>query len=187
MNIAFVGRKHSGKSTAAAMAVRHLSTHGVPAAIYSFAAPIKRMREVLLDSAGIPTPENKEEPIVELPGEPSQRKIEQVLGTEAAREHWHRDFWLGHMKLRLDQRPKNTAAVIDDVRFPNELAWARRNGFHIVWIQRPSSDFDSHPSEQALADERVNANDWVITNDDSLVTLETRIEALIDQLSKEAA
>ncbi|MBK5942752.1 hypothetical protein [Halorhodospira halophila] len=187
MNIAFVGRKHSGKSTAALMAASELCRRGTPADVYSFAYPIKQMREALLGSAGILTPESKEEPITALPGQPSQRKIEQVLGTEAARDHWHPDFWLGHMALRLARRPASTAALIDDVRFPNELYWVRDQGFHVVWINRPGNDFDTHLSEQALSGYRRATNEWALASDGTFAELADRVEHLIDQMSMQRA
>ncbi|MFW5972399.1 MAG: hypothetical protein ACOCTG_00290 [Bacteroidota bacterium] len=183
IKIAFVGRKHSGKSTAACFAEAALMNKGFDPRAESFAAPIKRMREAFLESTGIAYDgiNDKETPMTALPGRPSIRSIEQTIGTEWGRWLIHPDIWLAHMELRLTAT-RADAVVIDDVRFRNELEWCRTHGFSVVWIQRPTSDRDSHPSEQEL-ERMVPENDEpVIHNDGTIEMLEDRVNHLIDLL-----
>lgn len=183
MKIAFVGRKHSGKSTAACFAEARLMNNGFSPQIESFATPIKRMRKAFLESTGIDYDgiNHKETPMTALPGQPSIRFIEQTIGTEWGRNLIHYDIWLAHMELRLTAS-RSDAVIIDDVRFRNELEWCRVRGFHIVWIVRPASNQDSHVSERELEQIVPERGESVIHNDGAIETLEDRIDHLVNLL-----
>ena len=90
---------------------------------------------------------------------PEVRRLLQRLGTEVARNQWHKDFWVD---LAMQKAANFSNVVITDVRFPNEYNAIRyRNGQ--VWRvnklnHQPANE---HPSEVALDEFDF---DWYIPN-----------------------
>ena len=65
----------------------------------------------------------------------SPRKILQTLGTEVARDMFHKNIWI----LRAEQEFINCdrrGMVISDVRYENEAKWIRKMGGVIVHVRR---------------------------------------------------
>ena len=55
----------------------------------------------------------------------SPRMALQLMGTEAGRDVFHKDFWILSLENRIDI---NKNYVITDVRFPNEIDWIHKQG-----------------------------------------------------------
>ena len=108
----------------------------------------------------------------------------QTLGTEWGRDLIGQDLWLNVLKDRIK---KNWAAglsvVVDDVRFPNEVAAIRALGGMVLGIERPDRDA-SHAQRDAHASEQSNASitvDHVIVNDGTILEMVEKIEAVLDR------
>jgi len=65
--------------------------------------------------------------------EVTPRKILQVFGTEACRDVFHQDIWVGSLIKKIQPNKKY---VIADVRFPNEILRLRKHGGSIVHVNR---------------------------------------------------
>lgn len=63
--------------------------------------------------------------------------------------------------------------VIDDVRFPNEVAMIQRLGGRVIRIDRPGPDESTHASEIIL--DTFDGWDGVIVNDGTLGELEEKV------------
>jgi len=59
----------------------------------------------------------------------------QLLGTEALRNHFHKDIWLLSLKYKLQTQP-NTNIVISDARFTNEIKMIQDQGGLLVRVDR---------------------------------------------------
>ncbi|MEU7243410.1 hypothetical protein [Streptomyces sparsogenes] len=81
---------------------------------------------------------------------PETRRVLQELGS--AMRELDEDFWLraALSKVRDVNETTGRPAVITDVRYPNEAAELRHQGFHLVYIDRPGLERLDHPSEGAL-------------------------------------
>lgn len=132
----------SGKSTVASALQRRLGMR-----IVSFAAPLKRMVDTLLDAAGLAPDEiyervygsRKEEPIPQLNGV-SSRFLQQTIGTEWGRHAVSKDFWVTTTRAAVESVwALGHPVVIDDVRFPNEFDMVRSMGGKLIRIVRPSA------------------------------------------------
>lgn len=104
----------------------------------------------------------------------SPRELLQIIGTEVFRSI-HPDTWC--IALGRDIKPSlDTGArfVITDCRFENEVAWVKRMGGKVVYIERPGlSAEDSHASEQT--DSIKPLADYVITNSSTLEELQEQV------------
>lgn len=157
-----------GKSTVADLLTEHRRV--------SFAAPLKEAVSNMLHKLGLSSFHyvymDKEAIIPKLGV--SGRHMTQTLGTEWGRACIHPDFWV--MIARAEaQRIMNDggSVVIDDVRFPNEVAMIRDLGGELWRIDRPGVSYDGdHSSEGALEE---IAPDRVIVNDGSITQLKEKI------------
>lgn len=73
---------------------------------------------------------------------PEVRRLMKVVGTEAGRDIHGEDCWIRSVSRRATEEAANrrdchNVAIVDDVRFPNEIDFINRNGV-AVWIQNPS-------------------------------------------------
>ena len=149
----------SGKSTVA----RVMADDGF--GTRSFATPIKRMAVELLASAGF-TPEEmghfmeagKEEGIPAL-GNVSFRYLCQTLGTEWGRNQITHNLWVD---LLLNNPDLPHLVVIDDVRFPNEIAAIQQRGGEVWRITRPEGFIQTEHMSEGLLDSY--AFDYEIVN-----------------------
>jgi len=130
IRIALAGKSGAGKTTLA----RQLSQIcGVP--VDSFAAPLKLMAAQLnVGGKGF-----------------EARRFYQHVGT-ATREALGDDVFVAALERRLAEA--GGSVIIDDLRFPVELAWCLRNGFLLVYLEGSfvplPADLDAHPSEQGI-------------------------------------
>lgn len=64
-------------------------------------------------------------------GPDKRRDVLQAIGTDVVRRLMGADHWLRVMDARHPDMAE-TGLVIDDVRFPDEVAWCRAHGFLVV-------------------------------------------------------
>jgi hypothetical protein len=141
--IALTGYAGSGKST---MADILACEHGFT--VVKFAGPLKDMLRVLGLGDREIEGDLKEQPCQLLAGHTPRRAM-QTLGTEWGRDLFGQDFWVGiamhKVRAVLDQGGR---AVIDDCRFPNEVAAIKAAGGVVVRIVRPGvGPVNAHASE----------------------------------------
>jgi hypothetical protein len=182
--IALVGNAGAGKSTVAEylQAVHNYK-------LVKFAGPLKTMlRAIGLDDEEIEG-SRKEVPCDLLCGK-TPRHAMVTLGTEWGRDQIGADFWSGLWQEDAAMHINSGhVVVVDDCRFPNELAAVQRMG-GIVWhITRPDhagSSIPTHRSEGTLADHYATMRG--ITNDGDLCALHLKVfDALRAELNAEAA
>lgn len=156
-----------GKTTVANLLIEHRRV--------SFAAPLKGAVSNMLCDLGLPgfyAYEDKEAIIPEIGV--SARHMMQTLGTEWGRACIHPDFWVMIARAKT-QRIMNDggSVVVDDMRFPNEVAMIRDLGGELWRIDRPGVTYDgSHESEGRLED---ITPDRVIVNDGTIAQLKEKI------------
>lgn len=154
--IGFLGRKASGKSTAARFCFERYGSVNVP-----FAAGVKEMcRRVLPhvpEDAWYGTQDEKARPRPELGGL-SGRQVMQNMGN-GAREVIGRSVWIdaAFETIRTTNRRIYT---IDDVRYANEVDAIQRAGGYVVRLYNTAlPNDDMHPSEaesDTIRSERLN-------------------------------
>jgi hypothetical protein len=65
------------------------------------------------------------------------RWVLQNIGTEALREHFHKDIWLASTELRIIEAQKqNKDVIISDCRFHNEFNMIKAHGGKLIRIDR---------------------------------------------------
>lgn len=147
--IALVGNAGAGKSTVAEYL---MEVHRYQ--LVKFAGPLKTMlRAIGLDDEEIEG-SRKEQPCDLLCGK-TPRHAMVTLGTEWGRDQIGENFWAGLWQEDVAMNLNSGhVVVVDDCRFPNELAAVKEMG-GIVWrIVRPEhagSSIPTHRSEGALA------------------------------------
>ena len=138
------------------------------------------------------------------------RWVLQQWGTEVCRTHFHNDIWVASIENQL--RTTNDDIVITDSRFKNELKCIKSvNGTTIrvhrgpepEWHQA-ASDYNKGPDgncgwaigKAVLDKHKVHASeyssvglkyDYHLTNDDTLETLYSSVDAILNQLSDRRA
>lgn len=174
--IGICGRKRAGKDTAASALV----TKGYR--LVRFADPLKNMIRTLLGAAGIFCVEHfiegdqKEIPLPALCGK-STRFAMQTLGTEWGRKTIGEDLWIQVALSRVAGLP---AAVISDVRFPNEAAAIRNIGGTIIKIVRSEQpQIDGHASEASI--DLIDAQ-YTIINNSTIQDLQAKILSIAEKL-----
>ena len=170
MRIGFIGKMRSGKDTAA----EYLCSKYSDSFIYKFADPLYDIERAIFSIAHVPIPEDKTK----------RRRLLQFLGTEWGRETIDPDIWINIMAHRLQSARDWENIFVTDVRFPNEVAVLKENGFKIFKIIRPDSEREkfgathqSHLSETAL--DTFDEVDGIIENDGNLVNFYEKIDKAI--------
>ncbi|MFP3968435.1 hypothetical protein SMC26_39490 [Actinomadura fulvescens] len=178
-----MGRAGAGKDTAAeALAVVHGHAR------IAFADPLKRMA-LAADPIVYVHPDtsvSRLSDVVERYGweaakrqHPEVRRFLQRLGSEGVRDVVGSDTWidLAHREA-MDAWTQGRPVVITDVRFPNEVTYARDYGYRLIWIDRPGVTDGGHASESAVRPEDA---DRIVYNGGSVADLAERMAlALMD-------
>jgi len=152
--IALVGKKRSGKTTAATF-IRN--NHSGMAYRDSFAKPIKQ-HVIRIFGPLDETPKEVLRPVMQALGESLKAKFGQMV-------------FIDQLKQRMrDMEHAADLVIIDDLRFPFEADWVRSQGGKVIRIIRPELDgvVDNHISETSV-DEVIA--DATIINSDGLETL----------------
>lgn len=198
--IGLVGRAGSGKTLAAQ---RIIDLH-FRCSRYSFALPLKRMVQTLIDHTKprkwpytgrdyTDDPNLKNEPIPFLMGL-TARRLMQTLGTEWGREQVHPDLWIELARVKVErklgtawfkERPGNIGVVFDDVRFANEAAMIREMGGAIVQITRNVAGTDN-PVQDAHVSEQFDVKpDITLTNNGTVMQFWNKIDMIWPSERKE--
>lgn len=114
----------------------------------------------------------------------SPRIVLQSLGTEFGRR-LDPDIWIRQAFKVLKEL--DTAAVISDIRFRNELEYIRSHGGFVVRVKRKATDnlssslgITNHPSEVEQTSLQDHEFNFVINNDRTLTYLEAEVERIAD-------
>lgn len=175
MIVGLVGKKRSGKSTAALLLVDH-DFHKL-----SFAGTLKKMTEVLLKDLGLSKDEihramvSDKEAIIPQLGV-SGRHVMQTLGTDWGRKMIHPDLWIKTTEIAISRHPEDDI-VFDDVRFDNEAEMIEKLGGKLIRLTRDGEGSgDNHDSEQGISD---TFEVEVVDNNGSEEDLENQIIAAL--------
>jgi hypothetical protein len=115
----------------------------------------------------------------------SPRDALQRLGTDACRNHVHREIWIKSAWLRVqkiwEENPE-TGVVIPDVRFTNEADFIKEKGGVLWKVDRdlPEDKNSQHPSEIDL--DTYDKWDKVIDNNSSLRKLYLNVDSGLAQI-----
>jgi hypothetical protein len=174
--IGIAGYAGSGKSTVAELLIRE---HGFER--LKFADGLKDMLRALGLSDGWIEGDLKETPSPLFLGH-TPRHAMQTLGTEWGRQCIGEDFWVNYWTMRVKGRLASSMTskiVVDDVRYPNELAAVQRFSGRLWWVSRPGVRPSSmHSSEHGLASELARFEE--ISNAGELAGLADTIKAKLE-------
>lgn len=173
------GKKGSGKTTVCSIIAR---LQPFLFKTFSFADPLKPAVKILFNWEGLDLTDGPDKETVDERWGVSPRQVLQHLGTDYLRAQYCDDFFVRHMKHRL-QALQPSHVLLGDVRFPNEIDYIKSDEVHgIIWrIERPGLvHTDQHSSETALD----NFHDWdhVFTNDGTLDELERTVADKLKEL-----
>lgn len=160
-NIGIVGRKRSGKDTAADLLVREFgyARHGLADPLKDAALrldPIITLTDVWTEDYHVETVPGRLSEIVEAIGWeaakdrfPEVRRTLQRLGDEAGRQVHGENTWIDQLLRKTwAENDEGHPVVVPDVRYPNEAERLRAAGFLVVRIDRPGFS-DPQPGEHA--------------------------------------
>lgn len=175
--IGFLGKKRTGKDTAADYLVREYGFKKM-----SLAGPLKEAVRVLFGLSDAQVNGDQKEKTDPTWGV-TPRQILQFLGTDIFRSKIQEllpeiggDFWVEAFDRRYHQILKSNPKVkicLADVRFQNEVDLIHRLGGKVIKIVRPSVIKDSHPSEKI---DQVKGHDDLILNQGTLEQLFQKID-----------
>lgn len=181
--IGLVGTSGVGKDTAG----NHLRrTHNFET--FALAAPLRSMLHSLFADVGV-DPQHLYEPHmkalpIEALGGISARRLMQTLGTEWGRGCVERGFWLrvANLVLGFPNAPIHDRIAITDVRFPDEAAWVKGHGGHLVRVVRPAAaGAQSHISEELV--DRIPV-DYTVTNSGTVQELDNALDDVLDEIAR---
>jgi hypothetical protein len=169
--IGITGKKRAGKDV-----ISNFLTNKYGYQKYSFASPILKMIQVLLNYVDVDvdhyTNINKETDIPVVGA--SYRKLAQTLGTEWGRTLIDTDLWVKILEFDSQWEDK---IVISDVRLNNEAKWVIENGGTIIEVIRDTKSNDSHSSEVGIDRQYISK---VIHNNDSLENLYLKVDECLN-------
>lgn len=180
--LGLTARAGSGKDTAADYLCQR---YGFVRA--AFAEAPRNMLEALLAHAGVDhawlfEPGRKEQPMPVLGT--SYRRAMQTLGTEWGRGLLDDDVWVRVLDAHLGlsaQQPVHDRIVITDVRFPNEAAWLRQQGGHLLRLVREqAAPVHDHVSEQHT--DTLEADSSLVNNSPTVAGLHTLLDGMMATL-----
>lgn len=178
INLAFIGKAGSGKST--------ICDEIIKTGMYcklSFAKPVKEIAEEILLR-----PLDKSDPL--------DRKFLQQLGTELGRAR-QKDIWIKHFDKEIEgdaflvprygyvyiwmQKKDLTGFLVDDCRFENEAEYLKEKGFIIIKVIGRSSDLGQNALHESEIEQDKITPDIIIDNGGPL---EKTIKDLLEQLEE---
>lgn len=180
--VAFMGFKGAGKSTAAELAYymlrRGVGPAGVEVAMRSFAKRLKILCETILGLGKSQTGGDRKE-IVDPRYGKTPRQIMQEIGS-FFRDHYGTDFWVEALDRT---RMEDEITVIDDLRYPNEAAWARAQGGVVIGVRGRTVLSDTHESEVTMAAQWEEMIDYEIENTGSIEDLARAVRDVLRQIA----
>lgn len=158
------GRAGAGKDTAADFLPDYFCK-------LAFAKPLKDSAKVLFNFTDKQLYDPIEKEKVDQTWNKSPRQILQWLGTDILRNNIGTDFFLKHMKQRIEQSSYNCFVVVD-IRFPNEAKFIKDMGGIIIEVARNKTGtiHSNHETEQRISEHLI---DETITNDSTKDALKT--------------
>jgi hypothetical protein len=193
MIIGFMGKKQSGKDTAAKFLINNYSFKR-----YAFGDPVKKICKIMFGFNDEQLYGDKKE-CIDPDWNISPRQAFQVIGTEFAQfgiyKHLpelnekvpHRELWVMSFKkwywdnLKED---RNLRVVISDVRFSHEVNAIRELGGIIVKINKDNIPLDSHTSEKEMDNISPHKIDYKISNNEGIPELNTKINQIYCNVDK---
>lgn len=190
--IGLTGVAGSGKTTVAEILREEWGAERRP-----FADPLKRMLRRLLEDQGVGladacrmTSGDLKEITTEYLGGRTPREAMQTLGTEWGRalaptlwiDAWRRG--LEKLALESGADDEELVVVVDDVRFPNEVAALRAFGGTIVRVERPGSGLVGAAGRHASEYADLGVPDVLIDNGGDLRRLRGAVNALAAKFIK---
>jgi hypothetical protein len=163
--IGLTGNAGSGKTTVARYLAEQYGFQWT-----RFAGPLKSMLRALGLSERQVDGDLKEVPCDLLCGK-TPRWAMQSLGTEWGRNCIDSEFLVNAWRARLE---RDANVVVDDTRFPNEVAVIKNLGGIVVKIERPGQAIIA--TSQHVSENEELAHDLVITNDGDLNHLFSRVD-----------
>ena len=188
LSVALLGRAGAGKDTVAELLA---GWHGH--ARVAFADPLKEMAlavdPIIYASSWDEYGETEEVRLSYAVGRygwdtakrdyPEVRRFLQKLGAEGVRETIGLNTWIHLAEQKISEyNADGRPVVITDVRFPNEVALARRLGFRLLWISRPGVEDGKHSSESSVGPSDADA---IVVNDGTKEDLASRVSRAIDR------
>jgi len=177
--IGFIGKKGSGKDTAADFLCSEFGFKKV-----AFADPLKRACRELFSFNDEQLYGDKKE-TVDAHWKITPRETLQFIGTEVFREHIQNliphvknNFWVERLEKEIINNNFNYA--ISDVRFKNEIDMIKKLGGIIIKIERneTNNNFSNHISETEM--DNINIYDNLILNDGALSEFEKKIKLIVN-------
>lgn len=178
--IAISGRPRSGKDTICSYIMSR-----IPLQRYGPSVAIKRTTAAMFNFPEDYLYDDKMKEKVDPFWAPlSYRQMAQMVGKECSRDIFGEDFWMRHVDYYIEHDlPEDTKGIIlADVRYANELAWAKSKGglaINVTRENRPIAANESHPAEQGLPDDLF---DVLIRNDGTLEALYTSVDHILDNI-----
>lgn len=173
--IGIVGRKRAGKDTIAARLVekwRYVR--------YAFADSLKDLSGLVLDGL------NFDRSHIgwtgrDWTGAKSDlgRQLLVTVG-DGARRTIDPEMWVGALSRRVEANAPQFV-VVSDVRYPNEARWVRANSGTLIRVTRPDVDLDETDACERFTD--TIACQYSIQNDDTIETLQHRVDNLMEYVS----
>lgn len=182
--VGFHGRAGSGKDTAAEGFDKFLiSDKGIGESIHlAFAKPLKDAAKILFNFKDEQLYDTRLKEETDNRWNKSPRQILQWLGTDAIRKNISEDFFLIHMKQRVEESD-NPFISITDVRFPNEAKLVREMGGFVIEILRDDkstggTEHSNHSTEQRLSKDFV---DYTVENNGTIDEFHDKINRIIEE------
>lgn len=169
VKIGFIGRMRTGKDTAAEY-LRDIRGGD----ILKFADPLYSIMEFAQTVTGFPKEKD--------------RKFLQWIGTDWARTK-SPDVWINAFQRTLENFPSKNDIYVTDLRFENEVALLKKEGFSIVLVTAPQealiergASHETHISEEYA--QVITDYDYHLHNDGSLQDFYSKVDTMLIDLTK---
>jgi dephospho-CoA kinase len=175
IRVAFSGKMRSGKDTACDYIINSLMEDGFFVKRMMFADTLKRLGSYIQQECGFPVERDRE--------------LYQWLGTDYGRTR-DQNVWVNALERQIESNDSAACFLaVTDMRFPNELAMLKRQGFITLRVvaseatrlsRGADADRLNHESETALDDaEAQGLFDYVIENEGSLEEYHAELEQFL--------
>jgi hypothetical protein len=190
MILGIAGKMEAGKSSLA----RYISTKFNDVVIAPFASAVRSELIWAIDDDNLPEdapPDVKDAydklrsmsalsakiAINDKPTHPAARVMLQWWGTDYRRKQ-DADYWVKKFDDTYKKYVEDplTLVVVDDVRFPNEVAYVNEKRGHTLWLERKTTNDASHASENSITYEDC---DVVINSNCALINMCESAEVVV--------